>query len=154
MVEILEAVESGIGVCVLGTGATAAVVYAGFRLAGYRLGVTCREAGPFRPGDARSEDELAAEQEYRKTHSRWTAAHLRRETQVKEMEADQMELDAERMAAERRQKQEERVAYLEECRRDRRRKREEAEKASVEQKDPAAEKASVEQKDPAAEKGA
>ena len=147
MVEILEAVESGIGVCVLGTGATAAVVYAGFRLAGYRLGVTCREAGPFRPGkraaspgDARSEDELAAEQEYRKTHSRWTAAHLRRETQVKEMEADQMELDAERMAAERRQKQEERVAYLEECRRDRRRKREEAEKASVEQKDPAAEK--------------
>ena len=132
----IEAVESGIGGCVLGTAATAAAVCVGFRLAGYKLALTCRTVGPIRrrkgtesPYDAKSDAEKNAEAGYAMTHSRWTAASLRKQQMEKEIEADQMELETERLKEKRRAFQEQRVAELDAIREARKAVKEAAEQA-------------------------
>lgn len=141
MVEILEAVENGIGACVLGAGATAAAVYAGFRLAGYRLGVTCRETGPFRlrkraenQQDEQTDEEKTAMREYRTAYRQWHIASRLNDAEDYYIKARDINATAEQKRRERAAFQARRVAELDAIREERRRKKEQAE---TEQREPA-----------------
>ncbi|MBQ9348180.1 MAG: hypothetical protein IJT94_12745, partial [Oscillibacter sp.] len=107
----IDVVESGIGGCVLGTAATAAAVYGGFRLAGYRLGLTCqrlevsrKEKKPDNLTDyyAVTMEEADANAAYSDASVHWNAMKKQYEAAKLEKEADQLELDAGRLREERR----------------------------------------------------
>ena len=136
----IEAVESGIGGCVLGTAATAAAVCVGFRLAGYKLALTCRTVSPIRRNGRKealdaeaSPEEKEAIEEYKTAYNQWYTADKLNGAEDYYARAQKLRAEVERKRRERQAFQEQRVAELDAIREERK-----AEKAAVEQNTPAA----------------